>query len=112
MGTPENKIQSGYYIPALKSSSWLLSIGVLEVRVCIFSTRGKQTSFAVWSFESCLYVTIADSNFESSPVQERIVAVHRLFCFAVPEGKKIIFADKLRDTLIREVYMVFCVSWC
>lgn len=65
---------------------------------------------AVWSFETCLYVTIADSNFESSPVLERIVAVHGLFCFAGSEGKKIIFADQLRDTLMREVYIVFYFS--
>lgn len=61
-------------------------------------------SFAVWSFETCFFVTITDSSFESSPVQERIVAVHGLFWFAVSQGK-IIFADQFRDTLIREVYM-------
>lgn len=67
--------------------------------------------FAVWSFETCLYMTIADSNFESSPVLERIVAVHGLFCFAGSESKKIIFADQLRDdTLMREVYIVFYFS--
>lgn len=105
MRTQESEILSDY-VSARESNSWLFSIGVPEVRVCVFHACGKCMclSFAVWSFETCFFVTITDSSFESSPVQERIVAVHGLFWFAVSQGK-IIFADQFRDTLIREVYM-------